>query len=69
MKTISFSGKNRVHLWEYEILQADPEVTFPAAEVIYGDSLKKATLSGQSGEGVFRFCRRYDNAYSSRGSK
>ena len=50
-----FSGKNRVHLWEYEILQADPEVTFPAAEVIYGDSLKKATLSGQSGEGVFRF--------------
>ena len=40
-----FSGKNRVHLWEYEILQADPEVTFPAAEVIYGDSLKKATLS------------------------
>ena len=30
-------------------------MTFPAAEVIYGDSLKKATLSGQSGEGVFRF--------------
>lgn len=50
-----FSGTNRVHVWEYEILQADPEVTFPAAEVIYGDSLKKATLSGQSGEGVFRF--------------
>lgn len=50
-----FSGTNRVHIWEYEILQADPEVTFPAAEVIYGDSLKKATLSGQSGEGVFRF--------------
>ena len=50
-----FSGANRVHVWEYEILQADPEVTFPAAEVIYGDSLKKATLSGQSGEGVFRF--------------
>ena len=50
-----FSGTNRVHVWEYEILQADPEVTFPAAEVIYGDSLKKATLSSQSGEGVFRF--------------
>ena len=50
-----FSGTNRVHVWEYEILQADPEVTFPAAEVIYGDRLKKATLSGQSGEGVFRF--------------
>ena len=50
-----FSDTNRVHVWEYEILQADPEVTFPAAEVIYGDSLKKATLSGQSGEGVFRF--------------
>ena len=50
-----FSGTNRVHVWKYEILQADPEVTFPAAEVIYGDSLKKATLSGQSGEGVFRF--------------
>lgn len=50
-----FSGTNRVHIWEYEILQADPEVTFPAAEVIYGDSLKKATLSSQSGEGVFRF--------------
>ena len=50
-----FSGTNRVYIWEYEILQADPEVTFPAAEVIYGDSLKKATLSGQSGEGVFRF--------------
>ena len=50
-----FSGTNRVHVWEYEILQADPEVTFPAAEVIYGDSLKKAILSGQSGEGVFRF--------------
>ena len=50
-----FSGTKRVHVWEYEILQADPEVTFPAAEVIYGDSLKKATLSGQSGEGVFRF--------------
>ena len=50
-----FSGTNRVHIWEYEILQADPEVTFPAAEVIYGDSLKKATLFGQSGEGVFRF--------------
>lgn len=50
-----FSGTNRVHVWEYEILQADSEVTFPAAEVIYGDSLKKATLSGQSGEGVFRF--------------
>lgn len=50
-----FFGTNRVHIWEYEILQADPEVTFPAAEVIYGDSLKKATLSGQSGEGVFRF--------------
>lgn len=50
-----FSGTNRVHIWEYEILQADPEVTFPAVEVIYGDSLKKATLSGQSGEGVFRF--------------
>lgn len=50
-----FSGTNRVYVWEYEILQADPEVTFPAAEVIYGDSLKKATLSGQSGEGVFRF--------------
>lgn len=50
-----FSGTNRVHVWEYEILQADPEVTFPAAEVIYGDSLKKATLSNQSGEGVFRF--------------
>lgn len=50
-----FSGTNRVRVWEYEILQADPEVTFPAAEVIYGDSLKKATLSGQSGEGVFRF--------------
>lgn len=50
-----FSGTNRVHVWEYEILQADPEVTFPAAEVIYGDSLKKATLSGQSGEGIFRF--------------
>lgn len=50
-----FSGTNRVHVWEYEILQADPEVTFPAAEVIYGDSLKKSTLSGQSGEGVFRF--------------
>ena len=50
-----FSGTNRVHIWEYEILQADPEVTFPAAEVIYGDRLKKATLSGQSGEGVFRF--------------
>lgn len=50
-----FSGTNRVHVWEYEILQADPEVTFPSAEVIYGDSLKKATLSGQSGEGVFRF--------------
>lgn len=49
------SGTNRVHVWEYEILQADPEVTFPAAEVIYGDSLKKATLSSQSGEGVFRF--------------
>ena len=48
------SGR-RVRVWEYEILQADPEVTFPAAEVIYGDSLKKATLSGQSGEGVFRF--------------
>ena len=44
-----------MHVWEYEILQADPEVTFPAAEVIYGDRLKKATLSGQSGEGVFRF--------------
>jgi hypothetical protein len=50
-----FSGMRRVCVWEYEILQADPEVTFPAAEVIYGDSLKKATLSGQSGEGVFRF--------------
>lgn len=50
-----FSGTNRVHVWEYEILQADPEVTFPAAEVIYGDRLKKATLSSQSGEGVFRF--------------
>lgn len=50
-----FSGTNRVHIWEYEILQAEPEVTFPAAEVIYGDSLKKATLSSQSGEGVFRF--------------
>ena len=50
-----FSGTNRVHVWEYEILQADPEVTFPAAAVIYGDSLKKATLSSQSGEGVFRF--------------
>lgn len=50
-----FSGTNRVHVWEYEILQADPEVTFPAVEVIYGDSLKKATLSSQSGEGVFRF--------------
>lgn len=48
------SGR-RVRVWEYEILQADPEVTFPAAEVIYGDSLKKATLSGQSGEGTFRF--------------
>ena len=48
------SGR-RVRVWEYEILQADPEVTFPAAEVTYGDSLKKATLSGQSGEGVFRF--------------
>ena len=36
-------------------MQADPEVTFPAAEVIYGDSLKKAILSSQSGEGVFRF--------------
>ena len=50
-----FSGKKRVDVWKYEILQADPEVTFPAVEVIYGDSLKKATLSGQSGEGVFRF--------------
>ena len=48
------SGR-RVRVWEYEILQADPEVTFPVAEVTYGDSLKKATLSGQSGEGVFRF--------------
>ena len=48
------SGR-RVRVWEYEILQADPEVTFPAAEVTYGDSLKKATLSGQLGEGVFRF--------------
>ena len=48
------SGR-RVRVWEYEILQADPEVTFPAAEVTYGDSLKKAILSGQSGEGVFRF--------------
>ncbi len=48
------SGR-RVRVWEYEILQADPEVTFPAAEVTYGDCLKKATLSGQSGEGVFRF--------------
>ena len=50
----TLSGR-RVRVWEYEILQADPEVTFPAAEVTYGDSLKKATLSGQSGEGVFRF--------------
>ena len=48
------SGR-RVRVWEYEILQADPEVTFPAAEVIYGDSLKNATLSGQAGDGVFRF--------------
>lgn len=48
------SGR-RVRVWEYEILQADPEVTFPAAEVIYGDSLKNATLSGQEGDGVFRF--------------
>ena len=48
------SGR-RVRVWEYEILQADPEVTFPAAEVVYGDSLKNATLSGQAGDGVFRF--------------
>ena len=48
------SGR-RVRVWEYEILQADPEVTFPVAEVIYGDSLKNATLSGQAGDGVFRF--------------
>ena len=50
-----FSGKNRVHLWEYEILQADPEVTFPTVEVTYGDSLRKAVRTGQSGNGVFRF--------------
>ena len=48
------SGR-RVRVWEYEILQADPEVTFPAAEVVYGDSLKNATLSGKAGDGVFRF--------------
>ena len=43
------------HIWKYEILQADPEVTFPNAEVTYGDSLKKAVLTDQAGEGEFRF--------------
>ena len=50
-----FSGMRRVCVWEYEILPADPEVTFPTVEVTYGDSLRKAVRTGQSGNGVFRF--------------
>ena len=50
-----FSGMRRVCVWKYEILPADPEVTFPTVEVTYGDSLRKAVRTGQSGNGVFRF--------------
>lgn len=49
------SGTSGIYVWEYEILQADSSVTFPDITVTYGDSLKKASLSGQSGEGEFRF--------------
>ena len=30
-------------------------MTFPTVEVTYGDSLRKAVRTGQSGNGVFRF--------------
>ena len=53
MRIISFAGMRRVCVWKYEILPADPEVTFPTVEVTYGDSLRKAVRTGQSGNGVF----------------
>ena len=50
-----FSGMRRVCVWKYEILPADPEVTFPTVEVTYVACLRKAVRTGQSGNGVFRF--------------
>lgn len=46
--------ENRVY--DYEIVKADPVVTFPtSATITYGESLDQAELSGQSGDGTFAF--------------
>lgn len=43
-------------VFDYEITKADPKVTFPtSATLTYGDTLDQAVLSGQSGDGSFRF--------------
>lgn len=41
--------------WQYEITQAEPQVTCPTAEITYGDSLKEAEFTNGSGDGAFKF--------------